>query len=295
MDSPCADRPNIEQRLYEVVNERGEQVFVFNSGIVHEEMEASTSNPGTVQEKNPKASISSSGTVQQKHHDTSTSNSGTVQEKNIEASTSNYGTVEEKSPEASPSDSGTVQQNLDPSISNPQRVTRTRIHSNELQPSKKDSPETSNSNSVDYLVNEDVTPPEFPSEYDSSSNEETYSDDSGDFMIESDQDDDAVGELHELPQIRLPMRNYTMDEEHEEDFADDWMWVEPDPGASHGPFIGNPGLNIRPDSNRPIDYFRLFFDDAMYTKIANETNEYARQRIRKRRGYYLFIYLFIYF
>ena len=67
MDSPCADRPNIEQRLYEVVNERGEQVFVFNSGIVHEEMEASTSNPGTVQEKNPKASISSSGTVQQKH------------------------------------------------------------------------------------------------------------------------------------------------------------------------------------------------------------------------------------
>ena len=188
-----------------------------------------------------------------------------------------------------------MEQNLDPSISNPQRVTGTRIHSNELQPSKKDSPETSNSNSVDDLVHEDVTPPNFLSEYDSSSNEESYSDNSGDFMIQSDQYEDAVDQLHELPQIRLPMRNYTMDEEHEEDFADDWMWVEPDPGASHGPFIGNPGLNIRPDSNRPIDYFRLFFDDAMYTRIANETNEYARQWIRKRRGYYLFISLFIYF
>ena len=280
MDSPGQDRPNIDQRLYEVVNERGEQVFVFNSGIVHEITEASMSNPGTVQEKSPEASTSISGTVQQKHHDTSRSNSGTVQEKIPDPLTYN---------------SGTVEQNLDPLISNPQRVTGTCINSNELQPSKKDSPETLNSNSVDDLVHEDVTPPNFLSEYDSSSNEETYSDDSGDFMIQSDQYEDAVDQLHELPQIRLPMRNYTMDEEHEEDFADDWMWVEPDPGASHGPFIGNPGLNICPDLNRSIDYFRLFFDDAMYTRIANETNEYARQRIQKRRGYYLFISLFIYF
>ena len=275
MDSPREDRANID-RLHEVVNECGEQILVFNSQTVNQNPEASTSN---------------SGNVQQKNRDASTSNSGNVQQKAIDASTSNSGNVQQKDPDASTSHSGNVQQNLDLSGSNPPCVTH--MDSNEIERSNRDSPESSDSSSIHHLVHENVTPPNLLSEDSSSTNEETYSDDSGDFLIQSDEDDEAVDELREIPQIRFPMRNYAMDEEHEEDFAEDRMWVQEDPGASHGPFLGNHGLNIRPDSNRPVDYFHLFFDDAMYTRISNETNTYARQRIQKRSGYYLFISLCI--
>ena len=87
----------------------------------------------------------------------------------------------------------------------------------------------------------------------------------------------------EIPQIRVPLENYRRDLENEFDFSNNWMWTEEDPGASYGP--GNPGLNIQPDSNDPIDFFRLFFEDSMFTRIANETNNYARQCIRNRTGY----------
>ena len=60
--------------------------------------------------------------------------------------------------------------------------------------------------------------------------------------------------------------------------------IEEDTGASYGPFTGNPGLNISPTEKHPHNYFELFFDPSMYTRIAATTNTYARQRIRKLTG-----------
>ena len=94
-----------------------------------------------------------------------------------------------------------------------------------------------------------------------------------DYLLESDDDD------NEIPQIRVPLENYWQDLENEYDFSNNWMWMEEDPGTSYGPFNGNPGLNIQPDLNDPIDFFQLFFEDSMFTRIANETNNYARQCI----------------
>ena len=103
-------------------------------------------------------------------------------------------------------------------------------------------------------------------------------------MLRSDDDDDedVVGEI---PQVRVPLENYQRDLENENDFSYNWMWTEQDPGTSYWPFTGNPGLNMQPDSNDPINFFCLFFEDSVFTRIANKTNNYARQHIRKRTGY----------
>ncbi|MCG8620554.1 MAG: transposase, partial [Proteobacteria bacterium] len=66
------------------------------------------------------------------------------------------------------------------------------------------------------------------------------------------------------------------------------MWLEEDPGASYEPFTGNPELNIPPSQKDPNSYFELFFDPAMYTRISDETNNYARQRIQNVTGYLLY-------
>ncbi|XP_070573801.1 piggyBac transposable element-derived protein 4-like [Ptychodera flava] len=61
--------------------------------------------------------------------------------------------------------------------------------------------------------------------------------------------------------------------------------IEDDPaGFTELPFEGNPGLTspenipFGPDV-RPLDFFKLFFSDADYENIAEETNRYAASRI----------------
>ena len=48
-------------------------------------------------------------------------------------------------------------------------------------------------------------------------------------------------------------------------------------------------MNIPPNKSDPISYFQLFFDPAMYTRIAGQRNEYANQRIRQLSGDLQFI------
>ena len=55
-------------------------------------------------------------------------------------------------------------------------------------------------------------------------------------------------------------------------------------GPSYGPFTGMPGLNIPPNKSDPINYFQLFFDPAMYTRIADQINQYANQHFQKLSG-----------
>ena len=92
-----------------------------------------------------------------------------------------------------------------------------------------------------------------------------------------------------LPQILIV--NYASDVEHEEDFGNGWEWTERDPGSSCGPFIGNPGLLIEPQSHTPEGFFNLLFDNSMWTLLAQQTNIYARQRIQQLRGIILHLFL----
>ena len=113
------------------------------------------------------------------------------------------------------------------------------------------------------------------------SSSESESTDTPHYIMDSSEEEE---EEELVPEIRIPIKNYPNDTEHEEDFSNGWMWIEEDTGASYGPFTGNPGLNISPTEKDPCNYFELFFDPSMYTRIAAETNTYARERIRKITG-----------
>ena len=103
------------------------------------------------------------------------------------------------------------------------------------------------------------------------SNSESESTDTPHYILDSSEEEEE--EL--VPEIRIPLKNYPNNTEHEEDFSNGWLWLEEDAGASYGPFTGNPGLNISPSQKDPRNYFKLFFDPAMYTRICSETNNYA--------------------
>ena len=105
--------------------------------------------------------------------------------------------------------------------------------------------------------------------------------DTPNYILESS---DSEQEEDNIPHIRVPLKNYSRDMEDPDDFVNNWRWVIEDTGPSYGPFTGMPGMNIPPKKSDPISYFELFFDPAMYTRIAGETNQYANQRYQKFSG-----------
>ena len=105
--------------------------------------------------------------------------------------------------------------------------------------------------------------------------------DTPNYILESS---DSEQEEDNIPHIRVPLNNYSRDMEDPDDFVNNWRWVIEDTGPSYGPFTGMPGMNIPPKKSDPISYFELFFDPAMYTRIAGETNQYANQRYQKFSG-----------
>ena len=105
--------------------------------------------------------------------------------------------------------------------------------------------------------------------------------DTPNYILESS---DSEQEQDNIPNIRVPLKNYSRDMEDPDDFVNNWRWVIEDTGPSYGPFTGMPGMNIPPKKLDPISYFELFFDPAMYTRIAGETNQYANQRYQKLSG-----------
>ena len=108
-----------------------------------------------------------------------------------------------------------------------------------------------------YNFNENFEPPPFLDGFASTplSSDNDSENDQIDYLLESDDNDDQEEVVGEIPQIRVPLENYWRNLEHKFDFSNNWKWTEEDPGASYGPFNGNPGLNIQPDSNDPIDFF----------------------------------------
>ena len=122
------------------------------------------------------------------------------------------------------------------------------------------------------------TPSEAPiAEENMFSSSESQSD-TPNYILESS---DSEQEEDNIPHIRVPHKNYSRDMEDPDDFVNNWRWVIEDTGPSYGPFTGMPGMNIPPKKSDPISYFELFFDPAMYTRIAGETNQYANQRYQK--------------
>ena len=130
---------------------------------------------------------------------------------------------------------------------------------------------------------QDYEPPPLPDEMFSNSESDS---DTPDYYLQSSDEEEPT-----IPQVRVPLRNYSRDVEHPEDFAHNWLWLEQDTGSSYSPFTGNPGMNIRPTQPDALGYFHLFFEQAMYTRLAAQTNEYARQRIQNITGYIVTRYL----
>ena len=108
------------------------------------------------------------------------------------------------------------------------------------------------------------------------------------YMVYQEEDNGIENNIY-LPQI--PIINYASDVEHEENFGNGWEWTERDPGSSCGPFIGNPGLLIEPQSCTPEGFFNLLSDNSMWTLLAQQTNIYARQRIQQLRDIILDLFL----
>ena len=66
----------------------------------------------------------------------------------------------------------------------------------------------------------------------------------------------------------------------EGDIDNGWEKPDIDELPDQGPFIGTPGLNLDTESRKPEDFFNYFFDDRMFTIIADATNDYTHKKIR---------------
>ena len=66
----------------------------------------------------------------------------------------------------------------------------------------------------------------------------------------------------------------------EEDVENGWERPEINEIPYHGPFLVTPGLNLDTESRKQEDFFNTFFDNGMFTIIADVTNDYAHKKIR---------------
>ena len=77
-----------------------------------------------------------------------------------------------------------------------------------------------------------------------------------------------------------PITNFSRDAELE-DVQNGWMKVNNDDIPDHGPFTDFEGLKFLTESCKLEDFFNQLFDESMYTRMAQETNSYAHDKIRE--------------
>ena len=136
--------------------------------------------------------------------------------------------------------------------------------------SQPSSPTVSESNFSNFEA-----PPPFPSDYDRSSDSDNNADD----YYETITEDESETQVHA---VTVPCVNYRRDVEHPDDFGNGWLWHEADPGSSCGPFMGKNTVYLPENKRNPEDFFEALFDDTMWSKIALETNIYAREMRAKK-------------
>ena len=110
--------------------------------------------------------------------------------------------------------------------------------------------------------------------------------------IESPSDDDyyIIEDYHPSPPPENTNLNGTQivncegDAEMEEDVENGWHRITNDLQPDNPQFTDIPGLNFDTHSREPEIFFNQLFDDRMFTIIAEEMNNYARQQIGKIMG-----------
>ena len=78
-----------------------------------------------------------------------------------------------------------------------------------------------------------------------------------------------------------PITNYLRDEIIDSDLQEGWEKIEPDIIPDHCSFTDSEGINMSTNSCEPEDFFNDIFEDRMFTIMAEETNNYACQKIRE--------------
>ena len=86
------------------------------------------------------------------------------------------------------------------------------------------------------------------------------------------------------------MVNFANDIENEEDYELGWEWHEQDPGPMVTPYSGFCQCLLDPTKNQPEDFFDALFSTQMYTVMAEETNNYAQQKIQRGKFSKIFFY-----
>ena len=74
------------------------------------------------------------------------------------------------------------------------------------------------------------------------------------------------------------------DTELQEDLENGWLRITHDVPPSNPQFTDTPGLNFETNSQEPEVFFDQLFDNRMFTIMAEETNNYARQQITRIMG-----------
>ena len=92
---------------------------------------------------------------------------------------------------------------------------------------------------------------------------------------------------HSPPTIQLQTMqivNCKGDTELQEDLDNSWHRITHDVPANNPQFTDTPGLNFETNSCEPEVFFNQLFDNRMFTIMAEETNNYARQQIMRIMG-----------
>ena len=108
------------------------------------------------------------------------------------------------------------------------------------------------------------------------------SDDSDGYVIEREDPQ----QVHGPPLLTTLIENYERDVEIEDDYHKGWYWTSTDDeGPSCYDFFDEAHTLLDTTVvKKPEHFFEAFFDRSMWTIIAEETNRYARDKIRKQRG-----------
>ena len=130
-----------------------------------------------------------------------------------------------------------------------------------------------------FLQQQEVNPNpdkiEFPPEYFMNlENRVTNSDDDGDYIIKTEN-------IQKPQHVEYPIVNHSRDIPLQQDTDNGWIKIDNNQIPDQCQFTGNPSLNTNTTCQNLEDFSSNLFDQRMYTILAEETNNYARQKIRK--------------